>query len=207
MSTSNTCLRSYCYSRIALGNSCIICGNGDNKPTKPGIAVVQRFPGSARDNAEREQRRGNVPNTANVRGSVLFGRRLRWAVNVQWKRGVPKPPINMGWLSPPGQTVDLEFQVNSSVPLNCVGSISISWTGLFKFNSSSQSYVQEGGSGSTSIKISEYAQGAPLLSVSINSTQMPLLVNTPPVEIVVKNNGSGPPYITYWFKRRPAAPS
>ncbi|GGP19870.1 hypothetical protein GCM10007981_05300 [Thermocladium modestius] len=105
---------------------------------------------------------------------------------------VSQNPINMGWLSP-GQTVDLEFQVNSSVPLNCVGSISISWTGLFKFNSSSQSYVQEGGSGSTSIKISEYAQGAPLLSVSINSTQMPLLVNTP-VEIVVKNNGSGPIY-------------
>ncbi len=105
---------------------------------------------------------------------------------------VSQNPINMGWLSP-GQTVDLEFQVNSSIPLNCVGSISISWTGLYKFNSSSQSYVQKGGSGSASIKISEYAQGAPLLSASMNSTQMPLLVSTP-VEIVVRNNGSGPIY-------------
>ncbi|MFP3044220.1 MAG: hypothetical protein RXR03_01310 [Thermocladium sp.] len=105
---------------------------------------------------------------------------------------VSQNPINIGWISP-GQTIDLDFEVNTSIPMNCGGSILISWSGLYKYNASSQSYYEAEGSGSASISITEYAIGSPLLSASINSTQLPLLANTP-IRVTLKNNGSGPIY-------------
>ncbi len=105
---------------------------------------------------------------------------------------VSQNPINIGWIAP-GQTINLDFEVNTSIPMNCGGSILISWSGLYKYNASSQSYYEAEGSGSTSISITEYAIGSPLLSASINSTQLPLLANTP-IQVTLKNNGSGPIY-------------
>ena len=105
---------------------------------------------------------------------------------------VSQNPINIGWISP-GQTIDLDFEANTSIPMNCGGSILISWSGLYKYNASSQSYYEAEGSGSASISITEYAIGSPLLSASINSTQLPLLANTP-IRVTLKNNGSGPIY-------------
>ncbi len=107
---------------------------------------------------------------------------------------VSQNPVFIGWLNP-GQEVTVTYLINSTLPINCQSTLTISWGAEYETSPRAQvtTYIEVAGSGSMNINFPLVIYGSPIITARTNAQYLVSnLVN--PVELVINNNGSGPIY-------------
>ncbi|ABW01606.1 hypothetical protein [Caldivirga maquilingensis] len=100
--------------------------------------------------------------------------------------------IFIDWISPQ-QELTLTYLINGSLPINCQANLNVNWGGESKYSQLTSSYVNAGGSGSTSITLPIVIYGEPNIDINVNQGYL-IYGSINPITLTVTNNGSGPIY-------------